>query len=281
MIKKILILGAKGNLGSEFVKLLSAYNVLAVDRDELNICDHLVVANLIAKFLPEVIINCAAYNNVDLAETERELALALNGLAVKNLGELAVKHNCILIHYSSDYVFGGDNQLGYRENDIVCPINVYGESKTLGEQALLAIPNLKYYLIRTSKLFGPETSGKPSFFSVIYQKAITDKVLNLVDAERACFTYTPDLAAASWDLVLNGLPFGIYHLVNSGTYTWKAAGELMVKLCNLAVEINSIVLDRLAKRPQFSELLNTKTKQLRPLETALWEYLKINDKIKI
>jgi dTDP-4-dehydrorhamnose reductase len=186
-----------------------------------------------------------------------------------------------MVHYSSDYVFAGNQASGYTETDQPDPINEYGRSKLAGEQALIKQGELglNYYLIRTSKLFGPRgtsLSTKLSFFDTILKLALTEPELKGITAEESCFTYTSDLAKSTWQLLADGYNKGIYHIVNSQSATWYQALETLHKLAGLTIPIkpiNSADLPRSAQRPQHSVLLMTKLPLLRPYTEALSEYL--------
>ena len=177
---KILILGAKGNLGQQLVKIFSADNeVLGWDRGEIDITDRELILKKTADLKPELVINAAAYNAVDKCEEsdeEYELAKRINIDGPKFLAEACLKIGATLIHYSTDYVFDGTKADGYIETDEPKPINRYGKTKFHGEKRILELSGsgLKWYLIRTSKLFGPKGESdiaKPSFFFFILEQA--------------------------------------------------------------------------------------------------------------
>lgn len=289
---KILIFGAKGNLGEQLVKVFSTSSsdptqenneVIAWDKGEIDITDRTLTAKKINDLKPEIIINTVAYNAVDDIETDEGLATArkLNIEAVETLAEAALALGATIIHYSSDYVFAGDNCQGYNEDDEPRPISKYGETKRGGELALVqrSGKGLKWYLIRTSKLFGPRGSSeiaKPSFFDIMIERASEKKQLDVVDEELSCFTYTLDLAQATKALVTDDYGYGIYHIVNSEPTTWYTAAKTLFDLKKIAVGLNPVSSDmfpRPARRPKFSVLLNTKFINLRSYKEALQEYL--------
>ncbi|MBI2459420.1 MAG: dTDP-4-dehydrorhamnose reductase [Parcubacteria group bacterium] len=282
--KKILILGAKGNLGRQLQKVFAAEDVMAWDRGEIDITDRELILKKIADLKPELVINAAAYNAVDKCEAsdeEYELAKKINIDGPKFLAEACLRIGAILVHYSTDYVFDGVRRSGYIENDEPKPINRYGKTKFHGEKRILELSGagLKWYLIRTSKLFGPKGESlmaKPSFFDIMLEKARIKPSLEAVDDELSCFTYTVDLAAATKKLVDNGGGYGIYHLVNSGAGTWYEAALELFKLVGIKIEVKPVSSEKLArpaKRPKYSVLLNTKLPLLRDYRRALREYL--------
>lgn len=282
---KILILGAKGNLGSQLVKVFGVDSV-AWDQADLDITRREEVLKKITALKPEVIINATAYNAVDKCEeieAENILAQKLNGEAVANLADAALEIKATLIHYSTDYVFNGENERGYYESDNTDPINNYGRSKILGEKVLYtkSVQGLKYYLIRTSKLFGPKGSSevsKPSFFDIMLNLAKERPELKAVDAEFSCFTYTVDLAVKTKELLAENYPFGVYHITNSNPVTWYEATRRLFAIVGIRVKlvaVSSQNFSRPARRPNFSVLLNTKIPPLRDFSEALTEYLNL------
>ncbi|MFA5184123.1 MAG: NAD(P)-dependent oxidoreductase [Patescibacteria group bacterium] len=281
----ILILGGQGNLGTQLTKVLNTdYEVISWDRDDLDVLDFVLLAEKIRALKPDLIINCVAYNAVDKCEEPAQYSVAqkLNGELPGVLADLALEQGAVLIHYSSDYVFNGTgSKQSFQEDETPNPINKYGDSKAWGEREILkrAPAGLKHYLIRTSKLFGPRGASpqaKPSFFDIMLELAQDKKELTVVNEELSCFTYTPDLAEATKRLWELEVPFGIYHLVNDGPCTWYDAVLELFRLCRLEVPIRAIRgenLQRAARRPKFSVLLNTKVKKLRSWKLALKEYL--------
>lgn len=282
---KILILGAKGNLGQELVKAFTdAGEVIAWDRGEIDIADRELIFKKIADLKPELVINAAAHNAVDKCEAEDEeyeLAKKVNIDGPKFLAEACLKIGAVLIHYSTDYVFDGAEKNGYAETDEPKPINRYGKTKFHGETRILELSGsgLKWYLIRTSKLFGHKGESemaKLSFFDIMLEKARNKPSLEVVDEELSCFTYTPDLAKATKELVDKNSGYGIYHITNSGAGTWYAAALELFKLAGVKIEVKPITGEKLArpaKRPKYSVLLNTKLPQFRDYREALREYL--------
>jgi dTDP-4-dehydrorhamnose reductase len=293
---KILILGARGNLGAQLCAVFSKpsnVEVIGWDKEDVDITDGANLAEKIISLKPNFIINAAAYNAVDNCETdENEFALAkkINGEAVGFILAAAEKINAVLIHYSTDYVFdglssealakGGNNPRGYDEQAKPNPINKYGFSKLLGERQLTNQRKPRHYLIRTSKLFGPRgesAAAKPSFFDLMLGTAAEKNKTKVVDEEKSCFTYTPDLAEATKKLLAEKKPFGIYHLANSNPATWYEAAVELFKIAGIdkkIIPISGSEFPRPAKRPACSILLNTKLPPLRSYQSALAEYIK-------
>jgi len=293
---KVLILGARGTLGSQIEKIFSADNqVFAWDSEDADITDKKALNDKINKIKPEIIINTAAYNAVDKCEEnteEFELAKKINGKAVGYLADIALKNKSLLVHYSTDYVFGGHTPAivleakengGFAENFKPCPGNNYAITKLMGETEILFRKNqkLKYYIIRLSWLFGPNGTSKiskSSFFDLIIDLSKKQEELEVVNDEISSFTYSPDLALATKKLVLSKKKFGIYHITNSEQASWFEAAQELFGMLKSDVRIRPVsgsIFPRPAKRPQYSALKNTKLKPLRNYKEALREYIKI------
>ncbi len=282
---KVLILGARGLLGQALSDAFTSdFEVFAWDRPEINVTNREEVFEKVGSLRPDYIINAAAFNDVDKIETDPEiykLAKAVNAAAVGYIAECARKVGAVVVHYSTDYVFAGDNRLGYDENAKPNPISKYGETKAEGEQ-LLQKNTERFYLVRLSRLFGPPSSNsgvsKKSFVDLIAEVAMKGKELRLVDEEVSCPTYSVDLARFTLNLIKQKMPFGIYHGANSGTSTWYSLAQEVFRLKKISAEIapiKSFEYPRPARRPLFSELLNTKVSKQRPWQEALADYLQI------
>ncbi len=282
-----LILGAAGNLGGQLKKAFSAQEITAWDRSDFDFLDFVELRRHLQLAKPELIINAAAYNAVDKCESEEAekiLAWRLNRDLPGVLADYCLENNIPLVHYSTDYVFGGDGRLdgAYNEIDRPVPVNIYGETKFGGEQEIArrALAGLRYYLIRTSKLFGPRgdnPQAKPSFFEIMLDLAAKNAEVKAVNGELSCFTYTPDLAIATRCLLADKAPRGIYHLFNSGPATWYQGAQYLFQVANIKTPLRPITpaeWPRPAKRPDFSVLANTRRPSLRPWQEALAEYLK-------
>src|SRR3989344_3968682 len=282
---QILIIGHKGMLGQELKKVfeIDGHQVAGCDREELDITNAEALKNKLAELKPELVINATAINAVDKIEDTPEmfeLAKNVNGLAVGDLAKLCQERNATLVHYSSDYVFKGDNESGYAEDAVCDPVNKYGETKALGEK-LLQDNTDQFYLIRLSKLFGkPAVSAgaKKSFVdTMIWLATEGGKThLDLVDEEKSSPTYAPDLANLTYRLASQKLPYGIYHGSNSGTCTWYEWAKEIFNLKGITVDISPVSGDKFprpARRPVCSELINTKLAPQRSWQEALKEYL--------
>ena len=322
-ICRVLIIGAKGMLGQELTRVFSRdkeYEVISWDKEEIDIADEKKVNTKISKLKPTIIINSAAYNNVDGAEGQVgfELAKKINGKAPGYLAKVAKKIGATLVHYSTDYVFDGEParnathsvaggpemsepggcthncgicglhegstpQIGFDECAKPNPISNYGKSKLTGEQEVQKNTK-KHYIIRLSKLFGQPAQAegaKKSFFDVMLEKGKNPpaggKSVKVIDEETSCFTYAPDLAKKTKEILDAKKAFGIYHITNGDPCTWyEAVLELyrQAKIKTEVIPIGSDEFPRPAKRPFYSVLLNTKLNPLRSYREALKEYLR-------
>ena len=270
-IGKVMILGAGGMLGNALVKTFKYHDFYAFSKAQIDITNKKVVFNKINKIKPNIVINSAAYTDVDGCEKNRKHAFNVNGKAVKIIADACKKNNISLLHISTDYVFDGKKK-GYKEDDKTSSINVYGKSKLLGEKYLMETLD-NYYLIRASWLFGKR--GK-NFVDTILRLAKEKKELKVVNDQYGRPTYTNDLADKIKEIVETKKSFGIYHITNSGTCTWFEFAKKIIEFTKLNVKINSITskqLNRAAKRPRYSVLLNTKLSPLRHWHLALKDYI--------
>lgn len=278
-MNKILILGAKGMLGAELTRIFSDFDneVFAWDYEELDITDETQVKEKISALHPDIIINAAAYNNVDKAEEDSKIANFLNGYASGYIADIANQLNARFVHYSTDYVFDGEKEEGYTEVDVPCPISAYGRSKLLGEEEVQKNTD-KFYIIRLSKLFGKIGTGvnvKASFVDKMLELARGREKIEVIDEELSSPTYAPDLAKTTRHILQNNLPYGIYHGANSGACTWHQFACEIFKQKGINTEVVPVSgekFPRLAQRPKYSILLNTKLPQAGTWQEALKGY---------
>jgi dTDP-4-dehydrorhamnose reductase len=256
MVMKVLITGANGQLGQDIQKLFRKKTIdyIAPGSKTLDISDRMAVSRFVADNPVDVIINCAAYNAVDLAETEWKKAFAVNGLGVRNLAIAANKSGAVLLHYSSDYVFDGLSGNPYTVADSPNPICNYGRSKLLGEQCIGDLAD-QFILIRTSWVFG---AGNENFPKKIISWSRDKAELKVVTDQVASPTYTVDLAQATLDLIENKA-FGLYHITNSGycsRYEWAKYILDQIGWTGNLIPASSEEFPTAARRPPFSVLDN-------------------------
>lgn len=283
-MKKVLILGSEGLLGSALARELNAdYLVVGLSRSQFDITNERDIFEKLPEIAPDFIINAAAYNGVDLTEKEETsfaLAEEVNGFAVGRLADFAADQDILLVHFSTDYVFDGSDLNGYTEDTAPAPLNKYGQTKFLGER-LLQENSDAYYLIRLSRLFGqpgPSPQAKKSFVDIMLDLVEKQgkKELKLVNEEISAPTYNVDLARRVRQLLEEQYPYGIYHGANEGGCSWYEMAKEIFALRKLDVQLVPILSSeypRPAKRPLHSVLLNTKLPPARPWQEALAEYV--------
>jgi dTDP-4-dehydrorhamnose reductase len=253
---RVLVTGSGGQLAREVIKVSNTegYDTTALERQSLDITDFSAVSKTISELKPDVVINCAAYNNVDGAEDDWESAFLVNGIGVKNLALACNANGSVLVHFSTDYVFDGDNKKPYTIADRPNPVSRYGKSKLLGEE-LLKNHAERYFLIRTSWVFG---LGKFSFPKKVIEWASKNENLRIVDDQIASPSYTVDLAEALMKLIKTG-NYGLYHMTNSGycsRYEWAAFILKKINWQGRLEPAKSAEFNTPARRPEFSVLDN-------------------------
>lgn len=259
---KTLIIGASGMLGSDLCKVFP--EAVKLTHKELDITNRENVIDCIRKKKPDVVINAAAYTNVDGCEDKQELAFQVNGYGPGYIAEACSILGAKLVHFSTDYVFDGSKK-EYVESDVPNPINVYGYSKLLGENKI--IENIDdYRIIRISWLFG--FHGK-NFVETMLRLSREMNTVKVVNDQFGKPTYTMDLANRVKEII--ELAPGIYHITNEGICSWC---EFASSIIDNAIPCTSEEFPRKAKRPRYSVLVNTKTKPMRHWKEALKGYLK-------
>ena len=273
---KVLLIGKNGLLGTEInsiCKESGLFDFYSTSKEDLDITDEEAVRQILADYKPNLVVNAAAFTYVDECEIKRDFVMNINGKANGHLAKICHDIGAYLVYFSTDYVFDGTKKEGYTEYDETNPINVYGESKLLGE-TLIQENTDKYFIIRTSWLFGMHGNN---FVKTMLNLAKKGGPIQVVDDQIGKPTYSLDLANAIYQNLQMGYPSGIYHLVNENTTTWYDFAKKVFDLANLSNvdlrHIKSSELSRPAKRPQISTLQNTKLPHLRPHEDALKDYL--------
>jgi dTDP-4-dehydrorhamnose reductase len=278
-MKNAAVVGHKGMLGSmlfnKLVERLGAENVIGLDLPKINITEPDSLANSgIDK--AEVIFNCAAYTNVDKAESDVDKAFLLNETGVENLSKFAENNGKILVHISTDFIFGKrEKEYPIPINEVPAPLSVYGKSKLAGEQKLIE-SGCKFLLVRTAWLYG--INGK-NFVKTIISHAKRGNPLKVVNDQKGAPTYTNDLAEGLIGLVQKGKN-GIYHYTNSGCATWYELACESLKLCNIDAEIKPVCSKEYsvaAERPEYSVLNISETENvlgnIRSWKEALADYV--------
>lgn len=270
----ILVTGANGQLGNEMrrVSAGSQNHYLFTDVNELDITDLNAVRSMMKQERVNVIVNCAAYTNVDKAEDDSAMADLLNNRAVENLAIAAKEADATLVHISTDYVFRGDRNIPCRETWETDPLGVYGKTKLEGERSLIAT-GCKYLIFRTAWLYSP--FGK-NFVKTMQQLTATKDSLKVVFDQVGTPTYAGDLAALIYKLVEENLLHhqGIYHFSNEGVCSWydfaREISELSGNRCDIQ-PCHSDEFPSRVERPHFSVLDKTKVKETFGIKIPYWK----------
>jgi dTDP-4-dehydrorhamnose reductase len=255
---KYAVIGAAGQLGRDLCPVLKG-DVVPLSRQEADVTAADLLETTLRGLRPDVVINCAAYNFVDLAETEPESAFATNAWGVRNLARTCRELGCLLVHFSTDYVFGLDEsrRTPYREEDAPGPVSAYGLSKLAGEYLLRATAP-GHILIRTCGLYGVWGSGGKggNFVETMLRLGGQGKPLRVVSDQFCTPSYTKDIASAAAALIATGSP-GLYHLTNSGSCSWHQFASKIFQLAGLKVDVTPISgaeYGAPARRPPYSVL---------------------------
>ncbi len=287
---KILITGSKGQLGSQILRIInrkecelgkinSSYDkalVRGIGKEEMDISNLKQVREYLINFKPDIVINPAAYTNVDGCEENQDLAFKVNSLGARNLAIVCEAVNAKLIHISTDYVFGGDGEASYREYDVPNPVSVYGKTKWLGEEYVKQFCN-KYFIVRTSWVYG--YNGK-NFVKTIMNYAKEKGCLNVVNDQRGNPTNAEDLAYHILKIATTE-EYGVYHCTGRGECTWYDFACEIIRLLEITCSVNPVSSDEFkqkAKRPIFSSLdnmmlRNTVGDEMRAWKEALKMYI--------
>jgi dTDP-4-dehydrorhamnose reductase len=263
MPNKVIVFGGGGQLGVELCREFENrhWTVVRFDRQALNIADPLKVEEAVANADPQVVVNAAAYNQVDIAEKEVLTAYETNALAVRNLAMACRQADARLVHYSTDYVFDGTKGSAYVETDRPHPLGAYAVSKFAGElyaQAYLNDP----LIIRTSGVFGPGGMFTPrgNFVEVMLRMAKANHPIRVVHDHVASPTYAPAMATRTVDMVERNMG-GVYHLGGGEAISWYDYAKLIFELAGLSPSLQATderEYRTAARRPKFSALSNSK-----------------------
>lgn len=277
---RIIITGSKGQLGIELSKQLKTdnkYDIISTDKEELNIVNINDVNKFIKISKPDVVINCAAHTAVDLCETDIENAYKINAIGPRNLAIACEKVGAKFVQVSTDYVFNGNENQPYREDNETCPNSIYGKSKLMGEQFTKEFCS-KYFIVRTAWLYGEGNN----FVRTMLKLAQNNKELNVVNDQFGSPTSTVDLAKAIIDLI-NTENYGTYHGTCEGQCSWYDFAKKIFEISNIDIKVNPVSSEefkRPAPRPKYSVLDNFMFKlvelnSFRKWEDSLIEYLEV------
>ena len=278
---KVLLIGATGQLGADLLRNNPGHQIEAPSRAEL---DLLSAAAAVGRLRPDAVINCAAFHNVPLCESQPEDAFRVNCVAVRDLATLCREAGIRIFTFSSDYVFGGEQRTPYLEDDLPAPLQIYGISRLAGEHAALAAAPEHAVVVRTCGLYGESGARAKggNFVDGRVADARAGKTIEMAMEQTVAPTSTEDLAQAVLKLAVHpGLRSGLYHLVNEGQCTWYELTAAIVEIMGLRTPV--VPVDRggrsgSMRRPLYSVLANTKARALGvvlpPWRDALERYLR-------
>jgi dTDP-4-dehydrorhamnose reductase len=279
---RILLLAASGQLGTDLAARLAGPQLVTMARGQLDVTDVAAVERTLTEVRPAIVLNTAASNRVDDIEHDPAPAFQVNAVAVHHLARACARQGARLVHFSTDYVFGGDRPGPYAESAPPAPLSAYGASKLAGEY-LTRQASDRHVVIRSSGLYGVAgSSGKGgNFVETMLRLARDQGAIRVVEDQVLAPTYTADLADAVARLLAANPPGGVYHLTNAGACSWLAFARRIFDLAGLAPDLaptTSAALARPARRPAHSVLLNTRAAALglppmRPWDEALSAYL--------
>lgn len=273
-----LVVGAAGQLGSAFMADLAGdYTVVGHTRQTLDVTSHAAVLEAVAAARPAVVINCAAYNNVDGAEDDPVTAFAVNAFAVRSLARAARAAGAALVHYSTDFVFSGDTGRPYTEDDPPSPQSVYAQSKLVGEWMAADAP--RHYVLRVESLFGGP-QGRSSIDRIIGALRAGGEAKVFSD-RHVSPSFVEDVVAATRALLAADAASGVYHCVNSGHGTWLEVGEEIARQLGAPagrlVPVLTTDVKLKASRPRFAALEAKRLREaglvLPPWQDAIRRYL--------
>ena len=255
---KVLVTGANGQLGYDVIKELQKQNIecFGATRKDFDIIDFKATENFIIKYMPDVVIHCAAYTAVDKAEDEPDLCYKVNTSATESIAEICKKINAKMLYISTDYVFDGAKEGIYEVEDKPNPINIYGKTKLLGEEAVQKTLD-RYFIVRISWVFGEHGNN---FVKTMLRLGAERKELNVVADQYGSPTYTADLAPLLVEMIKTE-KYGIYHATNEGVCNWAEFAEKIFEVAKMDVKVNRITTSEYptkAKRPLNSRLSKEK-----------------------
>ncbi len=273
-MKTVLVTGSGGQLGKclqEITAKDSSMDWLFMDSSEVDISSHQDLQQVFSNKNIDYCINCAAYTNVEKAESEKEKAFLINANAVKNLADICRKNRSVLFHISTDYVFNGNAQMPYLENDPTDPINVYGASKLKGEECIRQMAN-SYFIFRTSWLY---SQYGHNFYKTVLGKAKKGEEMNITAAQTGTPTNANHLAQLIIKIIKeNNQSFGTYHFSNGGETSWYGFAKEILKVSNnpgFATLNQDDSYKTIAARPAYSVLDKTKVEKTFNIEILSWQ----------
>ena len=274
---KIVILGSGGRLGAALLReYRDKFDVAGFNHTQLNLSDLGAVRDKLRNIRFDILINAAGFTKVDLCETQPDRAFLINAEAPRVVAEICYEKNARLIHFSTDYVFGGDRREPYTEEDQANPISVYGESKLAGENNVLAAKS-QNLVVRVSWVFGPD---RPSFIDAMIQQAQENDEVDAVADKFSTPSYTLDIAAMLPQFFDANVEGGILHFANAGQCSWREYAQWAVDCCHdggLPLKAKTIgerklrdMTNWIARRPIYSVLSSRKYTKLTGISPRTW-----------
>lgn len=277
---KVLVTGARGQVGYDVMETFKAtgIDVFGIDQEEVDLRNETQVRTLIKEYSPDVIVHCAAFTNVDQAEEDKENCYKVNVNSTKLIAETCKEIDAKLVFISSDYVFSGEGQSYYSEEDETCPKNYYGLTKQLAEEQVKNILD-RYHIIRTSWVYGLQGDN---FVQKILTRHKTQDVFNIVDDQVGSPTYSKDLANFILKLTMSN-KYGTYHVTNEGVCSWYEFTKYIFDYLNISSFVNPVKSHEFitkAYRPKNSRLSKDKLelvgfKKLPKWQDAIVRYLEL------
>ena len=287
---KIALIGVNGQLGTDINGHFQEKGVTVVGLiglKDININDYKTSENIIKDIDPDLLINTAAFHDVDLCEDEARSAFEVNVMGVRNMAMICKKMDIPLMHFSTDYIFDGKKKEPYTEDDCAAPLSLYGISKLAGEQIMRYMLD-KYYIIRLSGLYGHTGSvgkGYTNFIEQMIKMSEKEKEIKVVNDQVLTPTSTIDVAKKLFELLQTG-KYGIYHMTNTGSCSWYEFAREIFRLMKLPTKISPTTTEEFgakARRPEYSVLDNLNLRKIgledmRDWKEALKDYIKGRDK---
>ena len=275
--KKILILGGRGRLAGSLVRSWSkCHDVTSLSRPELDVANLVALQHLLGKNEFDILVNGTGLTNVDRCETDREEARIVNALAPMVMAQAADARGARLIHFSTDYVFDGLKQDPYGEADSPAPLGWYGNTKLVGEEAVLS-QGSRHLIVRVSWVFGP---AKPSFVDTLIERAARELVVEAISDKFSSPTFADDVAQWMEPFFEPGLPGGLYHACNAGSCSWQEYGAFALECaCDAGLTLKTRMVrpigladmkQFIAPRPVFSILSTCKLAEVTGMKPRSW-----------
>lgn len=295
MVKRTVIIGGNGQLGTDLVRAGEELNLelSSLTHADIELTDRASVERVLSGLEPAAILNTAACHGADnYLSADQEAFFRVNGLGALNLARFCRRHGTLLVHYSTDYVFGRERtgERGYTEEDPPCPVNVYGASKLAGEHLVRAFCP-KHYVIRIAGVYGSagcRGKANSNFVKMVLNKARKGENLKVVNDQFMSPTWTRVAAKKTFELINSGAAFGLYHMAGSGLCSWYGFACAIIQIAGLPVQLEPTATseegaDDIFLRPRWTALDNAKLRQaglrdLPPWRQSLDEYIRTAEK---